>query len=152
MHLHGAVAGAFPLRVADLLFAGPELLVVEHEYVGSLVGLARGRVGAATERARERYVADGVAGLLDAAERTRRIPYERLRRVRVYEGRFVRPKVAVDVSDGPPHAVRVHAPVDVDALVDALRSLGERRDFAVESRAGAGIDLRNGVRRVLGRH
>jgi hypothetical protein len=89
-----------------------------------------------------------VAALTAEATRVRRVPYDRVRRVRLHDGgRVGRPKVAVDVTEGPPYAYRVHAPVDLDALTDALTALGERRGFAVERRDGLGFDPVASLRR-----
>jgi hypothetical protein len=137
VHVHLAVTGAFPLRVADVLFTDEVVLVPEYEFLTPLFGIARGRVAEAGAAARRRRRENGVEGLLEAAERTHRIPYEDVSRVRVYDGTGVgRPKVAVDVTDGPPYAYRIHAPVDVDALVAALEGHGERRGFGLSVSSG----------------
>ncbi|WP_229126246.1 hypothetical protein [Halapricum desulfuricans] len=149
VHVHLAVAGSFPLRACDLLFVDDRLHVVEHAYLTPLFGLARGRLSTAGDRARERYREDGPAGLFELAERAHTVDYESIERVRTYDSRLARPKLAVDVRDGPPYAYRVHAPVDVEALSAALESLGDRRGFAVESRSGVGYSPTNSLRRFL---
>ncbi|MFT4891436.1 MAG: hypothetical protein ACI9YT_002368 [Halobacteriales archaeon] len=149
VHVHLAVTGSFPLRVADLLFAGDELLVPEYEHLTPLFGLAGNGMSRASEAARERYREDGVAGLVDMAERVHRVPYDEIEAVRIYDSRIGRPKIAVRPDEGAPYAYRVHAPVDVQALTDALRSLGERRGFAVERRSKIGFHPGNALRRFL---
>ncbi|MCU4717113.1 hypothetical protein [Halapricum hydrolyticum] len=149
VHVHLAVAGSFPLRACDLLFADDRLHIVEHAYLTPLFGLARGRLPDAGDRARERYREDGPAGLFELAERTHVVHYESIERVRTYDSRLARPKLAVDMSNGPPYGYRIHAPVDVEALSAALESLGDRRGFAVESRSGVGYSPGNSVRRFL---
>lgn len=149
VHVHLAVAGTFPLRVADLLFTDDVVVIPEYEYVTPLFGLARGTLSEAGEQARDRYRRRDVAGLVELAERTHRIAYTDVDRVRIYDSRTGRPKVAVDVTNGPPYGYRIHAPVDVDALTAALRSLGERRGFAVEQRSALGFSPKNGLRRFF---
>lgn len=149
VHVHLAVTGAFPLQVADLLFADDQLLVPEYEYVTPLFGLARGALADAGDRARTRHEDGGVPALLELAERTQRIPYADVERVRVHESRVGRPKVAVDVADGPPLGYRVHAPVAVDALATALASLGQRRGFSVAERETLGFSPTNSLRRFV---
>ncbi|MGN8216251.1 hypothetical protein [Halococcus salifodinae] len=149
VHVHRVMAGAFPLRVADLLFTDDTLVVPEYRYLTPLSGILRGRheVGAA---AAKRYREAGVGGLVEMAERIHRIAYADIERVRIYDGRSVgRPKVTIDVTAGPPYAYRVHAPVDVAALTDALTSLGRRRGFGVEHHGTLGFDPRTSLRRFL---
>ncbi|WP_273837104.1 hypothetical protein [Halococcus sp. PRR34] len=149
VHVHRVMAGAFPLRVADLLFTDDTLVVPEYRYLTPLSGILRDRhaVGAA---AAERYREAGIGGLVEMAERTHRIAYADIELLRIYDGRFVgRPKVAIDVLAGPPYAYRVHAPVDVTALTDALASLGRRRGYAVERHGALGFDPYTSLRRFL---
>lgn len=150
VHVHLAITGAFPLRIADILFTDDRLLVPEYALLTPLFGIARGRKSEAARSARKRYDADGVAGLIEFAERTHRVPYADLERVRVYDGRGVgRPKIAVDVDTGPPYAYRVHAPVNVAALTSALDALGTRRGFEVTSATAVGFSPTTSIRRFL---
>jgi len=150
VHVHLVMAGTFPLRVADLLFADDRLIVPEYEFLTPLFGLARGQTTDAGRVARERYANEGVAGLVEAAERTHRVAYEDLDAVRLYEGGSLgRPKVAVDVSEGPPYAYRIHAPVDIDELTEALTSLGTRRGFNVDRSGSLGFSPINSLHRFL---
>jgi hypothetical protein len=144
------MAGSFPLRMADLCFTDRELVVPEYHHLVPLFGIARGKTHDVAEDAVRSYRAAGVAGLEEMSERTHRIAYDDLVRVRIYDGRAIgRPKVAVDVADGPPYAYRVHAPIDVDAMVGALSGLGVRRGFAVERHAALGFSPHNSLRRFL---
>ena len=148
VHVHLAAAGSFPLRVCDLLFTDSVLVVPEYAHCTPL-GLARGGLTTAGERARDCYHERGLEGLLELATHTRRVTYDGIDHVSLYDGRGARPKVAVHVDDGPPYAYRIHAPVEVDQLTEALRSLGDRRGFGVERRDGAGFSLTNSLRRFL---
>lgn len=149
VHVHLVMTGTFPLRVADLLFTDGELLVPEYEFLTPFA-LARGKVETVSRTASKIHQKEGVSGLLDAAERTHRLPYDEVQGVRIYDGgRFARPKVAIDVGGGPPYAYRVHSPVDLPALTAALASLGDRRGFDVQSSGGAGFHPLSSVRRFL---
>jgi len=142
------MAGTFPLRMADLLFTDEQLIIPEYQYLTPIFGIARGKTHDVAETAVERYRAAGTSGLVEFAERTHRVDYDDLNRVRLYDGRAVaRPKVAVDVTAGPPYAYRVHAPVDVPSLTEALTELGARRGFAVESRPVVGFRPLQSLRR-----
>ena len=150
VHVHLVMAGTFPLRVADLLFTDDTLIVPEYEFLTPLFGLARGQASTAGALARQRYASEGVAGLVEMAERTHRIAYDDIHAVRIYGGgRVGRPKVAVDVMNGPPYAYRVHAPLDIADLITALRSLGCRRGFDVFRSGTLGFSPTNSVRRFL---
>lgn len=149
VHVHLAMTGAFPLRVADLLFTDTAVLIPEYAHLTPLFGIARGKASDAGETARERYRERGVAGLVETAERTHQVPYRTVEAVRLYEGAATRPKIAVVVPEGPPHAYRIHAPVEMDDLAAALESLGDRRGFAVERHAGSGLSPLNNLRRFL---
>jgi len=147
-HVHLAVAGAFPLRVADVLFTEDELVVTEYEYLTPL-DIARGRVHEAGKQARERVRESGPADLVAAAERTHRLGYADLERVRLYESGPGRPKLAVDPAVGPPYAYRIHAPVDLEALAGTLRPLGDRQNFEVTVASALGFSPVNSLRRFL---
>lgn len=149
VHVHLAMTGSFPLRVADLLFTDDAVVIPEYGYLTPLFGIARGGAGKASDRARQRYHEGGVPALLEMAEQTHTVPYDSLERVRIYDSRLGRPKVAVDPAGEPPYAYRVHAEVDVDAMTDALRSLGRRRGFDVDRATGLGYAPRNSLRRFL---
>ncbi|MFT4923114.1 MAG: hypothetical protein ACI8XM_002338 [Haloarculaceae archaeon] len=150
VHVHLAMTGTFPLRVADLLFTDDALVVPEYEYLTPLLGIARGKASEVGRRARERYREEGLAGLVDSAERTHEIPYAHVECVRIYDDSGLgRPKIAVDVPDGPPYAYRIHAPVDVDELSSALQSLGTRRNFRVETSSALGFRPTSSLRRFL---
>lgn len=147
VHVHLVAAGSFPLRVGDILFTDDEVVVPVYAHLTPLFGIARGRVGTVGEQARARYREGGLSGLLEMAAHTERVAYDDLDGVRLYDGRGTRPKVAIDTVEGPPYAYRIHAPVEVGPLTDALRSLGERRGFAVERHDGTGFSLENSLRR-----
>ncbi|ELZ24522.1 hypothetical protein C475_12310 [Halosimplex carlsbadense 2-9-1] len=149
VHVHLAVTGAFPLRVADLLFTDEAVVIPEYEHLTPLFGIARSGVDTAGERARDRYRDAGIAGLVDPAERVHRLPHDEVAAVRLYHSRVGRPKLAVVADSGPPYAYRIHAPVDVDSLASALESLGDRRGFDVERRAKIGYSPVASLRRFV---
>lgn len=150
VHVHLAMTGTFPLRVADLFFTDGGVLVPEYEYLTPLFGIVGRQVPEVSTQARKCYRQHGVGGLIEEAERVHRIPYEEVDCVRFYdESGAGRPKLAVDVVSGPPYAYRIHAPVDDDALAGALRSLGERRGFEVRTASTLGFSPLNSLRRFL---
>lgn len=150
VHVHAVMSGTFPLRMADLVFTDSALVIPEYQYLTPLFGIARGKTHDVAAEAAERYQRKGLSGVVAFAERTHSVSYDRVDRVRLYDGGvFGRPKVAVDVVSGPPYAYRVHAPVDLDGLGGALTSLGGRRGFAVERGSGLGFDPVANVRRFL---
>lgn len=144
------MAGTFPLRVADLFFTDEELVIAEYAYLTPLFGLAGGNATQASASAAARFREGGVPAVCDAAERVHRQSYRELDRVRIYDGGSAgRPKVAVDVSAGPPYAYRIHAPVDLDALTEPLVALGDDRSFDVSRRNGLGFSPGASLRRFL---
>jgi hypothetical protein len=145
------VTGSFPLRVADILFTNEAVVVPEYDHLTPVFGLLAGGTERASERARKRYREDGLAGLVEAAERVHRVPYDDVSVVRLSVSRIARPKLAVEPVDAVPYAYRVHAPIEVDPLFDALQSLGDRRGFDVERRSAIGYDPVESVRRFLAR-
>lgn len=148
VHVHLVMGGAFPLRMADLLFTDSQIVIPEYHYLTPVFGIARGKTHSVAESAVERFRADGTAGLVEMAKRTHHIDYADVEGVRLYTGRSVgRPKVAIDVASGPPYAYRVHAPVDMTHLDSALRGLGSRRGFPVELDSRVGFQPLNSLRR-----
>ncbi len=149
VHVHLVMTGTFPLRVADLLFTTTELLIPEYEYITPLFGILRSSVDNASKQAKKRYRDGGVVALLELAEETHRFSYEAVKCIRVYQSGIARPKVAVVVDDAPTYAYRIHAPVDLDSLTDALQSLGRRRNFSVERHDRIGFSPVNSLRRFF---
>lgn len=150
VHVHRVMGGAFPLRVADLLFTDGSLVIPEYRYLTPLFGVARGGTQSATDAAAERVRTDGVAGLVEMAERTHRVAYDDIEGIQLYDGGSIgRPKIAVDVDSGPPYAYRIHAPVEIDRLVSALTGLGARRGFDVRFHSTVGFSPLKSVRRFV---
>jgi hypothetical protein len=149
VHIHSAVAGGFPLRVADVLFTGEAVIVPEYDYVTPLFGIAGSGVTTASEAARDRFRTDGLPGLIESAERVHRVPYETVTSLRLSQSRFTRPKLSVGTAAEPPYAYRIHAPVNLEELDAALRSLGQRRGFAVERHTEVGYDPVASIHRFL---
>jgi len=149
VHVHFAVSGTFPLRVADLCFTDAGVSVLEYALVTPLHGLLRRSPSAHAAAFADVYRADGLAGAREFADVEHRVPYADVETVRLYDGgAFGREKIVVD-ADGRSFAYRVHAPVDLDALARALSALGRRRGFAVERRSGLGFSPRESLARFL---
>lgn len=148
VHVHNVMGGAFPLRMSDLLFLDDGIVIPEYHYLTPIFGIARGKTHDVAETAVERFRAEGPAGLVDMAQRTHRIDYDDVERVRLYSGRGIgRPKIAIDVTEGPPYAYRVHAPVELDRLANALTGLGNRRGFDVVTHSKLGFSPLRSLRR-----
>lgn len=144
------MAGTFPLRVADLCFTDDAVIIPEYAYLTPLFGIVRGRGQTAADTARERLANDGLQDLREYANTTETVPYRDLRMVRVHDGGAVgRPRVAIHPEQGPPLAYRVHAPVDVPALTEALTALGQDHGFTVSSRSGLGFSPVDSIRRFV---
>lgn len=148
VHVHFAMTGAVPLRLAELFFTDVGLCVVEYGTFTPLYGLATGaprREAAGMARA---YVTEGLDAVRERGDRTVHLSYDEVDRVVVHDGgRLGRERIAVHATEGPPHAYRIHAPVDVDALVDGLAAFGPTADLAVERRAGLGFAPLESLRR-----
>lgn len=148
VHVHYAMAGTFPLRVANVLFTDRRVLVPEYAYLTPLFGIAMGGGKTAAESARHAFATRGVAGLLDTAEAVRDIPYGDLTGVRVYDPPWLgRPKIALDTRTGPPYAYRIHASVDPKSLAEALSGLSSRRGFDVSYERSLGLHPLASLRR-----
>ncbi|MDG5776007.1 hypothetical protein VB773_14510 [Haloarculaceae archaeon H-GB2-1] len=150
VHVHFVMTGAFPLRLVDLCFTDDAVVAPEYALLTPLFGLARGQAPDEAAHAVERYRDGGLAALEALANRVQREPYSDVEAVVLFDGGPVaRPKLSIRLTEGPPLAYRLHAPVDLDELTAALRSLGKRRDFTVERRSGIGIRPLTNVRRFL---
>jgi hypothetical protein len=142
------MGGAFPLRMADVLFTDTQVVIPEYHYLTPIFGIARGKTHVVAESAVERFRANGTAGLVAMAKRVHHIDYAEVERVRLYTGGSLgRPKIAIDVASGPPYAYRIHAPVEMDPLASALSGLGSRRGFDVELHSTLGFGPINSLRR-----
>jgi hypothetical protein len=150
VHVHFVMAGTFPLRVADLCFTDDAVVAPEYGLLTPLFDLTRGAAGDEATRAAERYRQAGLVGLTEMADRVQRFPFSEVETVTLFDGgRFARPKLSVGLREGPPLAYRLHAPVELDALAAALRSLGDRREFAVSRSPRVGLRPLASVRRFL---
>lgn len=150
VHVHAGMAGTVPLRLAELFFTDAGLRVVEYGTFTPLFGLATGGPRRAAARMARTYVEDGFDGVRDRGDRTINLPYDEVRRVVVHDGgRLGRERIAVHAREGPPHAYRIHAPVDLDALVAGLAAFGPTADLAVERRSGLGFAPLESLRRFV---
>jgi hypothetical protein len=148
VHVHFAMTGTVPLRLADLFFTDEALLVVEYGLFTPLFGLATGGPRRAAARMARVYTADGVAAVRDHGDRTVALAYDDVERVLLHDGgRLANERVAVQVAEGPPYAYRVHAPVDLEALADGLSAFGPTADVPVEVRSGLGFSPVESLRR-----
>jgi hypothetical protein len=148
VHVHFAMTGTVPLRLADLFFTDEALLVVEYGLFTPLFGLATGGPRRAAARMARAYAEDGVAAVRERGDRTVALAYDDVERVVLHDGgRLARERVAVQVADGPSYAYRVHAPVDLEALADGLSAFGPTADVPVAVRTGLGFSPLGSLRR-----
>ncbi|WP_253737539.1 hypothetical protein [Halohasta salina] len=144
VHLHCTMWGAFPLRLADVLFRSDRLVIVVYDYLTPLDLAMR----SPSQRGRafvDRIENEGVAAALTAAEDVTELPYEELETVRVYDGgRVGREAVSIQSSDGYSRIVRVHSAVDLDGFVEAVRSVLSGYAVAVKRRDGIAFEF-NGL-------
>lgn len=150
VHVHYAMAGTVPLRLAELCFTDAGLWIVEYGTFTPLYGLATGGPRHEAARMARTYVAGGLDAVRERGDRTVHLSYDDVDRVVVHDGgRLGRERIAVHAAAGPPHAYRIHAPVDVDALVAGLAAFGPTADLAVERRSGLGFAPVESLRRFL---
>jgi hypothetical protein len=148
VHVHFAMTGTVPLRLADLFFTDEALLVVEYGVFTPLFGLATGGPERAAARMARAYAEDGIAAVRERGDRTVALAYDEVERVVLHDGgRLARERIAIQVADGPPYAYRVHAPVDLGALAEGLSSFGPTADVPVAVRSGLGFSPLESVRR-----
>lgn len=148
VHIHFGMTGTLPLRLADLYFTADHLLVAEYGTITPVVGLLTRAPRAEADRLARTYRAGGLEAVRDVADRTTVIPYDEINRIVCYDGRSIaREKVAIYVSSGPPYGYRIHAPIDLEALVDGLASFPPTAPLSVERRSGIGFDPRESVGR-----
>ncbi|WP_435157526.1 hypothetical protein [Haladaptatus sp. DFWS20] len=144
-YVNFGMTGTIPLRMADLVFTRDCLVIAVYGRITPLFGLARGTPKRSAAAMRRRYEEDGIDGVLVAADEVHRIEYDDVDRIELYDGgRIAREKIAVHTGDEPPYAYRIHAPIDIPALADALSPvLGE----SVEIQTGMGFNPRMSIAR-----
>lgn len=148
VHVHFAMTGTVPLRLADLFFTDEGLLVVEYGVFTPLFGLATGGPRRAAARMARAYAEAGVAAVRERGDHTVALAYDDVEGVVLHDGgRLARERVAVEVADGPPYAYRVHAPVDLGALAEGLSAFGPTADLPVAVRSGHGFSPVESLRR-----
>jgi len=133
------MTGTYPLRVLDVLFCHDRAVAVEYAYATPL-DLATGGHRRRADAFAATLDSEGLTAALDSARECREMPYERLDAVHVFDGGlFGRKKVRLETTDGDSLGLRVHAPLDVDAFTDALRSVLAAHSTTVERRDGLGL-------------
>ncbi|MFC6835428.1 hypothetical protein [Halomarina ordinaria] len=138
-HVHFAMTGSFPLRLADLFFADDALYVAEYGHLTPLFGLGTGEHRRAAADARRTYEEGGAEAVLRRADTVRRYAPEALDRVTLHDGGWLgRPRVAVSPATGRGHAYRLHEVPEFDALADAVSEWGVGRGVTVECGSGIG--------------
>lgn len=148
VHVHFGMTGTVPLRLAELFFTDAGLRIVEYGTFTPLFGLATGGPRRAAARMARAYVDGGLAAAWERGDRTVALDYDAVERVVVHDGgRLARERIAVHVPEGPPYAYRIHAPVEVGALVDGLASFGPTADLPVAVRSGVGFAPLESLRR-----
>lgn len=150
VHVHHAMTGTFPLRVADVCFTDDAVVIPEYAYLTPLFGIAGGKGQAAADTAREHIENGGLAALRQYANSTTELTYADVDSIRLHDGgRIGRPKLSIHPASGAPYGYRLHAPVDVDALASALESIGTTHDIDVLHTAGVGFSPRASLHRFL---
>ena len=144
VHLNFTMRGTVPLRLVDLLFRSTHLLVVEYGHLTPL-DLTAGSPSRRAAAFADQITSEGLTAALDAAETVTKVAYDSLDAVRVYDGGWIgRVAVAIEPSTGATTVVRVHAPVDIDQFVAAVRSVLSSYAVAVERRDGLALEF-NGL-------
>jgi len=141
VHLHHTMTGSYPLRLVDVLFFADRLHAAEY---GVLTGvdLLTGAPGRRARAFARTLHEEGLDAALGSADRERTVPYADLDAIRLYDGGPLgREKVVVEPSEGRRLHLRVHAPLDATAFVEAVRSALDPFDATVEHRSGGGLEL-----------
>lgn len=143
VHVHFGMTGTVPLRLADLFFTADALLIAEYGTITPVVGLLTGTPQQEAAGLAHIYREGGLEAVREAATRTIDVTYDDIERVVCYDGRSIaREKIAIHVASGPPYAYRIHAPIDLEGVVDGLASFAPTASLSVERRSEIGFDPR----------
>lgn len=150
--VHFGMAGTFPMRMAELFFAGRGVYVAEYSYITPLLGVGTRKHRKNARAMRSLYERYGIDAVLLQADRVVWLDYDLVDRVRLYSGGwFGRPKVSIFSRDGPSYAYRLFGDRDFEAVAADVRSAAERHgvDLTVQDRTG--FTPRRNVARFFGR-
>lgn len=149
LHVHYGMAGSFPLRLAELLFADDGLYLAEYSYITPMFGLAarkHHREAAAMNRI---FAIHGLDEVLVQADHVHWYNYDAIDHVRLDTGgRFGRPKLTVYGVDGRSEAYRLHD-LDLEELTVDLDRCLDAHEVAFERRDGLGFDPVENVHRFF---
>lgn len=139
VHLHHTMAGSYPLRLVDVLFCPAQVVAVEYDYA-TPIDLATGGVQRRADEFAATLRTEGLAAALASAEDQWVTPYEHLSSVTVFDGGSIgREKLVLDAQGESTRSFRIHGPVDLEAFVEAVRSVLDPYDASVEQRSGLGL-------------
>lgn len=150
-HIHFAMTGSFPLRIAEILFTGSGLYIAEYAYVTPLFGLAtksHRREAGAMQYIYEKY---GIDGVILHADRVFWLNYGMVDRVVLYSGGSIgRPKVTVYAKDGESYAYRVIGEQrDFEQLSADVEAAADGHDVPVEVNDRLGFSPRESIARFF---
>lgn len=149
-HVHYAMTGTFPLRLAELFFGDDGLYVAEYSYITPFIGLTTRKHRKEARAMGAIFEQYGLDAVLVQSDHVVWHSYDNVDRVVTHEGgRLGRPKIAVYPEEGPSHAYRIHdKPAWKEALGD-LEACADRHDLDLEQESGLGFTPRESLRRFF---
>lgn len=151
-HVHFAMTGSFPLRIAELFFTETGLYIAEYSYITPLFGLGtrkHRKDASAMEALFDRF---GIDAVLLHADRVIWLAYDNIDQIIVYSGgKYGRPKVSVFETNGTSYAYRLLGERDFDSLTEGITETGQTHEVDVLVSNSLGFNPRRNVRRFFDR-
>lgn len=149
-HVHYAMTGTFPLRMAELFFGDDGLYVAEYSYITPFIGLTTRKHRREARAMGAIYEKYGLDAVLVQADHVTWHNYDNVDKVVIHEGgRFGRPKIAVYPDTGPSHAYRIHDKPTWTEAVGEIEACAQRHDLDLEHESGLGFTPRESLRRFF---
>lgn len=151
-HVHFAMTGSFPMRIAELFFTESGLYIAEYSYITPLFGLGtrkHRKDASAMQALFERF---GIDAVLLHADRMIWLAYDNIDQVIVYSGgKYGRPKVSVFEASGASYAYRLVGERDFNALTEGISKAGQTHGVNVVVENALGFNPRRNIRRFFDR-
>lgn len=149
-HVHFAMAGSFPLRMAEFFFTDSGVFVAEYSYIMPLFGLGLKTHHKNADAMAAIYDRYGIDGVLMHGDKLLWFNYGMIDRVALYSGGVIgRPKVTIYAEDGESYAYRLLGEYDFDELTADLNACASSHGMTVESRDGIGLNPRENLARFF---
>ncbi len=149
-HIHYAMAGSFPLQIAELFFTAEGFYIAEYSYITPLFGLGTGKHNKDANAMQAMLDQYGIDAVLLHADHVVWLNYVQIDKIMLYSGGWIgRPKITIYTADHQSYAYRLFGDREFDAIVEDVSATAEKYDMEVAERNVFGFKPRENLKRFF---